>query len=89
MDSVVRRPTLRLVAYPALAAVLMAYGWGYRGTVGHEAGAMVPGALLGLALCLGSGRQGQECRTRRPGHREGRSAGSIEATRRSVGPSTA
>jgi len=34
----------------------MAYGWGYRGTVGHEAGAMVPGALLGLALCLASGR---------------------------------
>lgn len=40
----------------ALAAVIMAYGWGYRGTVGHEAGAMVPGALLGLALCLASGR---------------------------------
>ena len=34
----------------------MGYGWGYRGTVGHEAGAMVPGALLGLALCLGSPR---------------------------------
>jgi hypothetical protein len=34
----------------------MAYGWGYRGTVGHEAGAMVPGALLGMALCLASGR---------------------------------
>ncbi len=34
----------------------MAYGWGYRGTVGHEAGAMVPGALLGMVLCLGSGR---------------------------------
>lgn len=42
--------------YCALAAVIMAYGWGYRGTVGHEQGAMVPGALLGLALCLGSGR---------------------------------
>jgi len=34
----------------------MAYGWGYRGTVGHEAGAMMPGALLGLVVCLGSGR---------------------------------
>jgi len=44
------------VLYCALAAVMMAYGWGYRGTVGHEAGAMVPGALLGLAVCLGSGR---------------------------------
>jgi len=40
----------------ALAAFTMAYGWGYRGTVGHEGGAMVPGALLGLVLCLGSGR---------------------------------
>ncbi|MCX6624446.1 MAG: hypothetical protein NTY38_25970 [Acidobacteria bacterium] len=39
-----------------LAAFTMAYGWGYRGTVGHEAGAMVPGALLGLVLALGSGR---------------------------------
>lgn len=42
--------------YLLLAASTMAYGWGYRGTVGHEGGAMVPGALLGLVLCLGSGR---------------------------------
>jgi hypothetical protein len=34
----------------------MAYGWAYRGTVGFEEGAMVPGALLGLTLSLGSGR---------------------------------
>ena len=47
------KPALK---YCALAAVIMAYGWGYRGTVGHEAGAMVPSALLGLVLCLGSGR---------------------------------
>jgi hypothetical protein len=40
----------------AVAAFAMAYGWGYRGTVGHEAGAMVPGALLGLVVCLGSNR---------------------------------
>ena len=38
------------------AALTMAYGWGYRGTVGHEGGAMVPGAMLGMALCLASGR---------------------------------
>ena len=44
------------VMYCALAATTMAYGWGYRGTVGQEAGAMVPGALLGLVLCVGSGR---------------------------------
>ena len=28
-----------------LAACVMAYGWGYRGIVGHEGGAMVPGAM--------------------------------------------
>ena len=43
----VRQHFLTGPAYCALAAVAMAYGWGYRGTVGHEAGAMVPGALLG------------------------------------------
>lgn len=47
---------IRLYFLLALAAFAMAYGWGYRGTVGHEAGAMVPGALLGLAICLGSNR---------------------------------
>lgn len=40
----------------ALASIAMAYGWGYRGVVGHEGGAMVPGAMLGLAVCLGSRR---------------------------------
>ncbi len=39
-----------------LAALTMAFGWGYRGVVGHEGGAMVPGALLGMAVCLASGR---------------------------------
>jgi hypothetical protein len=38
------------------AAVVMSYGWRYRGTVGHEGGAMVPGAMLGLAACVASGR---------------------------------
>jgi len=44
------------VVVSALASSAMAYGWGYRGIVGHEGGAMVPGAMLGMALCLGSGR---------------------------------
>ncbi|MBX7259123.1 MAG: hypothetical protein K1Y02_22365 [Candidatus Hydrogenedentes bacterium] len=44
------------ITYLLFAALIMAYGWGYRGTVGHEAGAMLPGALLGLAVCLASGR---------------------------------
>ncbi len=41
----------------ALAALAMSVGWGFRGDYGHEAGAMVPGALLGLAICLASGRK--------------------------------
>jgi len=35
----------------------MSVGWGFRGDYGHEAGAMVPGALLGLSICLASGRR--------------------------------
>lgn len=40
----------------ALAALSMSVGWGLRGDYGHEAGAMMPGAMLGLALCLAAGR---------------------------------
>jgi hypothetical protein len=40
-----------------LAALAMSVGWGVRGDYGHEAGAMIPGALLGLAVCLASGRE--------------------------------
>jgi hypothetical protein len=39
-----------------LAALAMSVGWGFRGDYGHEAGAMVPGALLGLAISLTSRR---------------------------------
>ena len=39
-----------------LAAVVMAYGWGYRGITGSERGAMIAGAMLSIALCLGSNR---------------------------------
>ena len=39
-----------------LSGLTMSVGWGFRGDYGHEAGAMVPGALLGLAICLASGR---------------------------------
>ena len=41
----------------ALAALAMSLGWGIRGDYGHEAGAMIPGALLGLSICLASGRE--------------------------------
>jgi len=37
--------------------VAMAYGWGWRGSYGHKAGAMLPGALVAMAACLGSARQ--------------------------------
>ena len=56
MSSNTKSNPLNTALYLLLAAIIMAYGWGYRGTVGHEGGAMVPGALLGLALCIASGR---------------------------------
>jgi hypothetical protein len=40
----------------ALSALAMSVGWGVRGDYGHEAGAMIPGALLGLSICIASGR---------------------------------
>jgi len=40
-----------------LGGLAMSVGWGFRGDYGHEAGAMVPGALIGLAVCLASGRK--------------------------------
>ena len=40
-----------------LSGLAMSVGWGFRGDYGHEAGAMVPGALLGLSICLASGRR--------------------------------
>lgn len=57
--------TTQMIAHPiskqrfvliALAALSMSVGWGLRGDYGHEAGAMMPGALFGLALCLAAGR---------------------------------
>lgn len=47
---------LRLLARAALPALAMSVGWGFRGDYGHEAGAMVPGALVALAVVLMSGR---------------------------------
>jgi len=39
-----------------LAGLAMSLGWGIRGDYGHEAGAMLPGALVALACALGSER---------------------------------
>jgi len=43
-----------IILLPALA---MGLGWGIRGQFGHETGAMVPGALVGLALAAVSHRE--------------------------------
>ena len=56
MDTTTRTSDLRLVGV-LLSGLAMSVGWGFRGDYGHEAGAMVPGALLGLSICLASGRQ--------------------------------
>ncbi len=48
----------RLLSLFLFSAVAMCYGWGWRGSYGHEAGAMVPGALVAMAVCLGSARPG-------------------------------
>ena len=56
MDTRTRASDLALAGI-VLSALAMSVGWGFRGDYGHEAGAMVPGALLGLSVCLASGRQ--------------------------------
>ncbi len=40
----------------ALAMLSLSIGWGIRGNYGHEFGAMIPGALCAVAVCLASGR---------------------------------
>lgn len=39
-----------------VVALSLSIGWGIRGNFGHEFGAMIPGALAALAVCLLSGR---------------------------------
>ena len=56
MDTKTHTSDLALVGI-VLSALAMSVGWGFRGDYGHEAGAMVPGALLGLSICLASGRR--------------------------------
>ena len=40
-----------------LAGLSLSIGWGIRGNFGHEYGAMIPGALTAIAVCLLSGRK--------------------------------
>jgi len=47
---------MSVLVFLLLPALAMSVGWGFRGDYGHEAGAMVPGALVALAVCLASQR---------------------------------
>lgn len=49
-------PGLRIRTF-LLAALSLSIGWGIRGNFGHEYGAMIPGALTAIAVCLLSGRE--------------------------------
>jgi hypothetical protein len=40
-----------------LVGLSLSIGWGIRGNYGHEIGAMLPGALAAIAVCVLSGRQ--------------------------------
>jgi hypothetical protein len=40
-----------------LAGLSLSIGWGIRGNLGHERGAMIPGALAAIAVCLLSNRE--------------------------------
>lgn len=40
-----------------LAALSLSIGWGIRGNFGHEYGAMIPGCLTAIVVCLLSGRE--------------------------------
>ena len=45
-----------LPAYWLVTALSLSIGWGIRGNFGHEAGAMIAGALAGIAVVLFAGR---------------------------------
>jgi hypothetical protein len=58
-DTTVLRPPNPLWSPLAilLAGLCVSIGWGIRGNYGHETGAMFPGALAAIAVCLLSGRE--------------------------------
>ncbi|MGH9664871.1 MAG: hypothetical protein ACRD9L_10650, partial [Bryobacteraceae bacterium] len=57
------QPLLRPASI-ALGMLALSIGWGIRGNFGHEYGAMMPGALCAIAVCLFSGRE--DWRSRAP-----------------------
>ncbi|MCP4644193.1 MAG: hypothetical protein GY851_27370 [bacterium] len=56
MSVIPSTPLFRLSSV-LLAALSLAIGWGIRGNFGHEYGAMLPGCLTAVAVCLFSGRE--------------------------------
>lgn len=56
MSNTPSNPGLRASTF-LLAALSLSIGWGIRGNFGHEYGAMIPGALTGIAVGLMSGRE--------------------------------
>ncbi|HPC61312.1 MAG TPA: hypothetical protein PKX23_11680, partial [Verrucomicrobiota bacterium] len=51
------KPPLFSAAGFLLVMLSLSVGWGIRGNYGHEYGAMIPGALAGMAAALMSGRE--------------------------------
>ncbi|HOJ32551.1 MAG TPA: hypothetical protein PKY35_10120 [Candidatus Hydrogenedentes bacterium] len=49
-------PSFRIASL-VLVAISLSIGWGIRGNFGHEYGAMIPGVLAAIAVCLVSGRE--------------------------------
>lgn len=43
--------------FAVLTGLSLSLGWGIRGNFGHEFGAMIPGAMAGMAAALASGRE--------------------------------
>lgn len=56
MDQQPGNPLLRPLSL-LLIAISLSIGWGIRGNFGHEAGAMIAGALSALAVAIVSGRE--------------------------------
>jgi hypothetical protein len=56
MESDMKSPSFRTSSV-LLVLLSLSIGWGIRGNYGHEYGAMLPGALAGLAAALVSGRE--------------------------------
>lgn len=61
MDVSIRNPLLKPSSL-LLVALSLSIGWGIRGNFGHEAGAMIAGALSAIAVALVSGRTDWQCR---------------------------